>query len=190
MADVVSAFLSGRQAALAEQAHKDALEQNKLRAMVLKHQMDALKIEDQLRTRDLARQNFELLHGQPAADLPSETVTQPQQIPARQGLAGLIPGLPSESPNGVPAAPTPPTAGPMATPEQFTTTGSRPRMFDIPGVPGLNVPGVSVRPQSLEDLTQRAILAQLQKAAFTPQRVGEGQKVVLNGQTIAEGGPR
>lgn len=80
MADVAGAFLRGQQAGQAQLAHKQQLEENKIRLMVLKHSIDRIKLEDQLRAREISMQNAQLLHGQPEADLPQEAVTQTNQI--------------------------------------------------------------------------------------------------------------
>lgn len=206
MADVVDAFLRGHQYGQAESDHQQQLEQNKLHTMILKHQIDALKIESQLRTRELAKSNLELMQGQPAADIPSDTVTTPQQNLPSTGLAGVVSGLIrgrnglNVSPGGPEATPQEPAAdAPAFTPApaaQDTTPGTNDvttrlaRAIQIPGVAGLGVDGVSVRPKSAEDLVQAHIAAAMRDAALKPEKVGPGERVVVNGKTIAEGGPK
>jgi hypothetical protein len=89
MADVVDAFLRGHQAGQSEREHNDALEDNKLRRLVLKHQMDQMKIEDQLRQRAIALENVKLQEGTPEADLTPAT-TQGGVLPSTP-----VPGVPA-----------------------------------------------------------------------------------------------
>jgi hypothetical protein len=193
MADVVDAFMRGHAFAQAESAHEQQLEENKLRTQVLKHQIDSIKIEDQLRARELARQNLELQQGQPNADLPQEGVDQ-TNLPSRS-LAGVVNGLiqarqglmttpGQDTATGTNAAPsfTPAPAAQDTTPG--TTTVSRPAAVNIPGVDALGVPGVSVRPRSLEDL----IRARAQEELTKPYNLGPGEKRFVGGQVVAEGG--
>lgn len=209
MADVMSAFLQGHAAGQNESLHQQQLDENKLRTMVLKHQMDALKIEDQLRARELAKSNLELTQGQPAADIPSDTTTTAQPNLPSTGLAGVVSGLIrgrngfNVSPGGPDVtpepAPAPEAAAPAFTPApaaQDTTPGTNDvttrlaRAIQIPGVPGLGVDGVSVRPKSAEDLVQAHIAAAMRDAALKPEKVGPGERVIVNGKTIAEGGQK
>lgn len=161
MADVVDAFLRGHQAGQSEREHNDALEDNKLRRLVLKHQMDQMKIEDQLRQRAIALENVKLQEGTPEADLTPATT---------QG--GVLPSTPVP---GVPAAAQQPT---------------RMAATQIPGVSspelGINVPGVSVRPRTLEELTRAAIAAEMGK----PYTLAEGGTRMIGGTVIGRGTPK
>lgn len=186
MADVADAFIRGKQAGEASVAHQDALAQNKLRTMILKHQIEGIKIDTELRTRELARQNLELLQGQPEADLPTETFEQPNlpsrsQAGAMTGLPDVVSSLVQQRMGG---------AGPqtLAAPgAQETALGtnqaSRVKPVQIPGVPSLGVEGVSVRPRSLEDLTHASIMAKL----LEPYTLNRGDIRVAGGRVVARG---
>lgn len=183
MADVMAAFLSGHQAAQAEKQHEQALEENKLRTMVLKHQMDGIKIENELRARSLAKENLDLLHGQPEADIPSDQVTTATPNLPSKSLAGVVQGLFGGHSQNMPDA----TAAPEATtpssalvpeaqaaqPDTHPVTSRVVRPVNIPGVPSLGVEGVSVRPQTLEAGVAARQRAELEKALYGKYAPGE-----------------
>lgn len=79
MADVMEAFTRGRAQAGAEQEHTVALAESKLRQQVLKHQLDSLKLEDQIRAHDLikGRADLGLGQGDPDEDLSKPAATLP-----------------------------------------------------------------------------------------------------------------
>lgn len=177
MADVVGAFLQGHQFGQAEIAHQQQLDDNKLRTQVLKHQIEGLKIDDQMRARDLAKQNLELLNNQPAADLPTDTTTTQQPNLPSRNLAGVVTGLiqgrqgmgvDSGTPPPVSSSTPPEQSSTIAAPlAQATVPGTNPvqtttvRPVTIPGVDATNgAPGVapvSIRPRSIEDITRATI---------------------------------
>lgn len=190
MADVMGAFLKGRQVAQQEQEHQQALEENKLRAMVLKHQIDGLKIEDTLRKRALQAQNLSMLQGQPEADLPTESVTQPN-LPSKS-YAGSMTGLPGvvssliDARNGGAAGPSTvlsDTAQPMQPGTNMTT---RRAGVTISGVPEWGIPDIKPTPRSAEDII-RASIAQKMMEPFS---LGPDQERIVGGQVVARGGPR
>jgi hypothetical protein len=181
----------------ATRAHHQQNEENKLRLQVLKHQIDSLKIEDQIRAREIAKGNYDLVSGRPAADIPSEDfTTQQPNLPSRS-LAGMVTGL-IRGQQGAGAEPPPPEPAPTTVPApdaQATMSGTnpitrqRPQAMNIPGVPGLGVPGMSVRPRTAEDLVNAMIASELAK----PQKTGPGETVTipaLGREPIARGGPR
>jgi len=199
MADVMDSFLRGHAAGQAEKEHEQLLEQNKLHMLVLKHQIDGLKIEDQIRARDLAKQNLDLLHGQPEADIPSDAVTTQQPNLPSTNLAGMMTGLMRDRLSGTmgqpadasaaPSASAPPTS--IAAPDaQAPTPGTNPvtnrvvRPITIPGVPGLGVPGVSARPRSAEDLIRTMITTELAK----PYTLKDDEKRMVGDRVVAQGG--
>lgn len=207
MADVVGDFIRGHQAGQAEQDHQQQLEDNKIRSMVLKHQLAGLKIEDQLRAREVAKQQFDLMNNQPAADLPTDTTTTAQPNLPSQNLAGVVNGLVSSrlsgNMGGAPDATAAPAPAPTFTPSPaaqsvapgtnpVTTTAVRP--VTIPGVDAIGdapaVAPVTIRPKSTEDLAAATVRAELAKALNSTYKVAPGEKVQLHGQTIAEGGPK
>jgi hypothetical protein len=175
MADVMGAFLRGRQFAQAEAEHQQVLEENKLRTQILKHQIDGMKIEDQLRTRALQQQNLELMTGQPEADMPRETVSQ--NLPARS-FAGSMTGLPGGD-QTVSSSLSPNAQNP--TPESVT----RAKPVTISGVPQLGVGDVQVRPRSLEDIVRASVATKMME----PYDLARGAKRMIGNQTIAEGEP-
>lgn len=191
----MSAFVQGHQAGQAQQQHQQQLEENKLRMLVLKHHIDGLKIEDQLRTRELQKQNFDLLHGQPEADIPSDNVTTEQPNLPATNLAGMMTELiRGRQPQGMGA----PAAAPVMGQEpasigapgaQASQPGTHPettrvaRPVTISGVPDLGVEGVNVRPQSAEDLVRMMIRTELAK----PYTLAEGAKRYVGGREVARG---
>lgn len=194
MADVAGAYFRGQAAAQAETEHEQQLEDSKLRQKVLKHQIDSLKIEDELRARTVATNNLQLLHGQPEADLPMENVTRTQgNLPSTSvagGMTGPLPGAatsPAVPAAGAAGAPVSTVAAPGA---QDTTTGTndvttrRPQAVQIPGIPSLGVPGTSVRPQSLEDMIRARIAEQMS----TPYTLAPGARRMIGSDVIGTGG--
>lgn len=190
MADVMGAFLKGRQVAQQEQEHQQALEENKLRAMVLKHQIDGLKIEDTLRKRALQAQNLSMLQGQPEADLPTESVTQPN-LPSKSYAGGMtgLPGVVSsliDARNGGAAGPSTMLSDTAQPTLPGTNTTTRRAGVNISGVPEWGVPDTMVRPRSAEEII-RASIAQKMMEPFT---LGPDQERIVGGQVVAHGGPR
>jgi hypothetical protein len=204
MADVMSAFLQGHQFAQAESQHQQQLEENKLRTLVLKHEIDRMKIDDQIRARDLSKQNLDLLHGQPAADIPSDAVTTATPNLPSRNLAGVVQGLiqggqgqgvesgapapvTSSTPPSMPS--TIPAPGAQA-PETLThpETAMVPRAVQIPGVDAFGgapaIPGVSVRPRSMEDVIRAQIAAEMAK----PYTLKDDESRMLGNQVVAKGG--
>jgi hypothetical protein len=164
MADVFEAFAHGQLVGSTVTAHQQQLEENKLRAMVLKHHLQALKVDDALRNRDIALQHEQLLEGTPESEI------QPEP--------------------GVNTAP-PEVLGPGVT---LPEAPKRLAPVQIPGVSvpeaGINVPGFSRRPRTLEELIQAQSAAKLREVALTPQKTGAGERVTVNGHVIAEGPPK
>ena len=177
------------EAARRQQEHQQALEDNKLKQQIFKHQIDRLKIEDQMRSRELARQNFEWMQGQPEATLPHQ-----QNLPSRS-FAGGMTGLPDvvsgmvRDRMGIDAAPEPqqvPSLGTMPAPAaQDTTLGTNRLPVQIPGVG--DVLGVSLMPASLEDMLASSIAAELNKVHTVNP---EDRLVTGAGKVIAEGTKR
>jgi hypothetical protein len=180
MADVVNAFLGGRQAALQEQAHAQQLKDNKLRAQVLKHEIDRMKIDDQLLARQVAIDNFKILHGQPAADLPQEQSQITPENVSPHDLQGVLATLFGKRTSDVSphAAPGPVDQGPGASrPQVGSFTRSRPVSVPVPGIDAFNgapaVPGVSLRPETAEAISDKQRIADILKARFTVHKPGD-----------------
>lgn len=194
MADVMSAWLRGQKAAQAEQQHEQEMEHSKLRQQILKHGIEGLKIEDQIRARTLREENARMMQGQPAADLPSEPVTTQEPNLPSQSNAGVqnLPDVVSNMvrqrmgvgsvPGGVRSfepAPLAQSVDPGTHPE----TTMRPSMMDIPGVEGLGVPGIKIRPQSAEEIVRRAIAAREAEGVT----LNPGQTRTVGGKVVARG---
>jgi hypothetical protein len=181
MADVMERFMRGRAGAQAEQEHAQALEDSKLRQKILKHEIDNLKINDELRGREVQRQNLEMMTGTPAADLPQEAMPHaPNEPPTEQGvqpeggLAGMVRSMmggPMEQRQGAEGL----------QPVPMTRAAAMP----IGGVPEWNIPGVSARPRSLEDLVHASMVQELNKV----RNVNRGSSLFLGTQKIASGEP-
>src|SRR3990167_3353079 len=180
----MGAFSRGQEAARRQEEHKTQQEDNKLRQQIYKNQIERLKIEDQLATRKLTRENFEMMQGQPRADLPQEDYQSPITPTATTvgdagGLQGVIANLVQQR-VGMGEGPTMPGA-PLG-----TQTAQRPAMMQIPGVPALGVPGVNVRPQSLEDVIAGNIAAEMNKAVT----LNPGDRRFVGGELVGEGAGR
>jgi hypothetical protein len=200
MADVMGAFQEGRQFAQQEQLHKQAMEENKLRTMVLKHQIDGMKIEDRLRQRAIEAQNLQMMEGQPEASQPG-TTSYTKNIPSTGSTAGGMTGLPNvvsgmiqarNAEAGGPADVSQTTPGPstlpapaaQATEPQYTPTRTRTPM-KISGVPEMGIPDMSVQPRSAEDIIRASIAAKMAE----PYTLSRGQVRGVGGQIFARGEP-
>lgn len=169
---------------------------NPLQAMNLQR----FAIEHQRQARDVALENAARLEGQPAAEIPSDLVETPvRNLPARNLAAmashavpmaqsGTLADLSIGEPRETPALFTP-------APRAQVQGGTHPEMtrvvrpVQIPGIPALGISGVTVHPRSAEDQIRNQVAAALRTAALTPQKTSPGERVTLNGQVIAEGGP-
>lgn len=102
MADVMGAFLRGHAAGQAELDHAQQLEQNKLRTMVLKHEIDRMKLDDALRADEITRNRAGLALGQESSD--QAEPASPQAMPPSPGpTATTAPPAASEAPTESPA---------------------------------------------------------------------------------------
>src|SRR5262249_30645432 len=140
MADIAGNFIRGRQFAQAEAEHQQALEDSKLRQQVLKHQIDQLKIEDQLRARSIQAQQLQMMQGTPESEMPQEPVQQ-QNLPSRSfagsqtGLPGLVSGMVRDNMGGGDQAGPTSTVSPNAqSPELGTNSVMRPRAVQFSAV--------------------------------------------------------
>lgn len=183
MPNVAESFLRGISAGNAQKAHQEQLEENKLRMQVLKHQIDGLKIQDQVRARELALAHKQMLDGLPAEQLPSENVASQQSIPAQRGLPDIVMQMGVERMGGQGAAPG--FATPEA-PEQFTTTQRMPQAVTIPGIDAFGIPGISVRPQSMEELLRAKMVEKFNE----PFTLGPDQARFVGGEEVARGPKR
>jgi hypothetical protein len=129
----------------------------------LKRQQEQDAINRSLLSRKVATENVGMLEGMPAADVP---LTQ------AEGQGGAL----ASRPMGMAASPG------VQAPNRF-------KAIPIPGVPQLGVEGSTMRPQTQEEQAQQAARAAILKLRTTPQKVARGEKVVLDGETIAEGNP-
>lgn len=189
--------MRGHQYGLAEQQHQQQLEDNKLRSALLKHELDRIKIQDQLSAREVARQNLALQEGQPEAELPHESFTQPN-LPSRSyaGAMGLPGALSSMLRDQVGAdtstvPETPPAPETMAAPAAQATTpgtnslGSRIAPVTIPGVDAYGVGPVGVRPRSLEEKLRESFLAKYNE----PYTLSPGARRFIGDTEVGRGAP-
>lgn len=163
-------FIAGHQAGLQrrnqEQQFQDAQEERGIRKMLLDLQLRHDKLSEAVQKRELAKSNLDLLNGQQFSD-----IAQPIQEGQTNGgfdLALFKPG------QGVPQQ-----------------TAIQP--VNIPGVDELGIPGVSVKPKSLEEILAAQRNAELQKVLLTPQKTGPGETVTVPGlgpEPIASGGEK
>lgn len=214
MADVTAAFLQGHAAGQAEREHNAALEQNKLHAMILKHQLDALKIDDAMRGQQIAASLLQLREGRSAPDGPMSTVPAgpstgpsanvgwPVPGPYRDAVrpdgttpafAGVDLGGPEPIPRAAPVLFTgQPTEDPPPT-QQVPTHG--PARWDPVVFPALNLPEVgitqpatSIRPRTDTELAAATARAELTKSLMGAHVLPAGSVLNVGGQTIASGG--
>lgn len=172
MADVTGAFIAGHQAGQQVAEHQQALEDNKLRRMVLQHQLSQLKVEDALRNRDIAIQNASFLEGRPAADLPQQPIgegdTSGTNIPAV--APGVVPQQTKVAPVNIPG---------VSVPEL-----------------GIDQPGTSITPRSAEQIFAQQLRQKMAENAMTPYTLtapeGGTSTRYENGVQVASvsGGPK
>jgi hypothetical protein len=159
VADVFGAFQQGAQLADAESAHAQQLQENKLRTMVLRHELDRMKTEDALREYEIKQRHAELQfgaqQGQPAASFPPKPTTIPT---APSG--SVAPGVDLPQASGV-------------GPEVVPTRGPQPVQF--PGLPQElgGGEGYSRTPNTLEELVAERKRAELEKAMYTKFDTGQ-----------------
>lgn len=196
MADVASAFIRGHQAGQAASAHEQATAENKIRTMILKHEMDRMKVDDAVREYSLKHAaqeaGFSALQGQPEAAIPGVQVGQ--RLPdtaaggASTGLRDIVSSLvqgPQPGDAG-PANPEPPTGGladlvKAMQPGQATPSAGRkvftPVQFSgLPAAVGGGTAAYTRTPQSKEELDRAAIA--LRRAEQPSQIVGPEQSLV------------
>lgn len=142
-------------------------ETRKLQQQILKHSVDRLKIQDQLENRKAALETAAMLQGQPAPEVQT-TAPEATSMPY-PGQIGPGPSL---------------GGGPQ------TTVGALP-LIPIPGVTGegINIPSVSIRPQSQQQQdaqTMQQLLTKLKIQALEPYTLAEGGQRVTPSLT---GGP-
>lgn len=153
---------AGQQRKKTEQDFADAQEERGIQKMLLDLQMRKHKIDEAIQKRELAKGNVDLMQGQPFANL---------SRPVNEGESG-----------GYDLA--------NVTPEQGIPQQRVIDPVNIPGVEELGVPGVSVKPRSMEEIVGAQTQAKFRDLMLTPQKVGPGEKVMVGGQTLAEGGPK
>lgn len=126
--------------------------------MLLQHRMKQLKIDERLQARQAAIQNLQTMSGQSQADIPEEALSP---LSAREEVAGVEGQAFGEGP-------TPRNIAPM----------------NIPGIEELNIPGISVRPQTLEQQLAQQIALFSAKEAAEIRPVARGGSLVRGGTEI------
>lgn len=181
MADVFANYIRGIQAGQAQQAHQEQQAENKLRMQILKHQIEGLKIQDQVNARKMALEHYVILSGLPEALQPGtkQTNLQSKSLAGAQGLPDVVSSLMSAQAGTPQAAMTAPEAQELQPETRFQATP-----VNIPGVEAYGIPGMSLAPRSLEDL----IRAQMAMKAMEPVTLGPGQRRFVGGRQVAEGG--
>lgn len=188
--DVMGAFFRGQAAAGRAQADQQALQENKLRLMVLKHQIDGLKIEDQVRQRRMAAEHYSLLEGLPEAQMPTEPVSQPN-LPSTShaggmtGLPGVVSGMSEMAAPGPAPGPTMPAPAAQAA-QPGTNMTTRRQGVTFGAIPEMGIPSATVQPRSMEEILRAQVMAKLNE----PFTLNPGDRRFMGGQKIAEGAPR
>lgn len=185
--NLIAGMQAGQQRKQQEQEFANAQEDRGIRKMLLDLELRKTKIEEAVHRRELVKGNFDLQNGQPNAD-----IAQPiQEGQTGAPLMPQMPGGPSmplseAAPAGFGAPPMTMTA-PTTAPMQGTIAP-----VNIPGVDELGVPGVSVKPRSMEDLIGAQTAAKYRDIMMTPQKAGPGETITLpgTGQVLAQGGEK
>jgi hypothetical protein len=161
--------MAGHQAGQASREHEARLAENKLQAMVLKHHLSALKLDDQLRQQQIAEHVAALQEGRPARDFYTSV---PQAPPG-----SVAPGV----------------TMPNAAPPEVVKTAPAP--VTIPGIDvpelGIAAPGTTRTPRTMEDLLQQHILTKQLENDLTLHNVPQGGTLTTGGgKVVARGQPR
>lgn len=195
---VSAAFERGRKRKMEQDREEQLQESRKLEQDILRHRIKAIdlqnKIEPQLKARQLQEQNYRMRQGTPGepTNIPQSMRDVLMQNTARVKEAQIPGGLPPQEFDV-------PTPGNPA--QQF----QHPEM-DISGVEGVegfpDVPGMSLRPQTEEQVQQKSMAAMLNKIQMEAMgkrmeessklhNLSNGSKLVnAAGKTVAEGGPK
>jgi hypothetical protein len=172
MADIAGAIARGLAVGQSIKAHREASEQNKLETQLLKHRIDALKIDDALREYDVKKQHAQM-------QFESEQGTP-------QGAYGYSPGVPVAPPDTMPGVTMP---GPTAGVAERGAPLNPPVVQEpaLPDVVGGGAPGFARQPLNLEQqIAQRNIEARA-KAFHEPYNVGVGQERRFGPDLVGQG---
>jgi hypothetical protein len=168
--EFIQAFHAGRAAKDKEELLARDAEDRKLQQQILKHQIDRLKIQDAITARAAAQENAALMEGRPARRNPNVTPMAPT-VAEPTLEAGLqtrgFPGAAGPSAQG-PTVAAPPglegqlmrrnLGGLVPTVPQTSVNIPDAREYlpnepvNVPGIPGLGVPGVSITPRTQEEV--------------------------------------
>lgn len=149
----------------AEEDRQRAQEDRKLQQQVLKHQIDRLKLQDALENRAAAMDQFKMLQGQPAQEVP---------VSAPQATSMPYPGQVGEGPSMGGGTGTVATTLPKVT---------------VPGIEEIGLPSVQLQPQSLQQLLQQRQEETLQQAFLKrqePYTLREGDRRMVGDDMVAE----
>lgn len=173
----IQGALAGQQVREARRRQQQEQEDRKIEQQLLQHRIRELKIQDQLRARQLALEDVKLLEGQSEADL-AASAFEPGSIGGRVESAG----------------PTAGTTEPTLPGQVESLGGLLPtlmRAVQVPGVSELGRPGLAVRPRSLEQLRALQVAQKRAEEAERLFPVGPGTTVVRGtGEVVARGAPR
>lgn len=190
----IAGHAAGQQSLQREQDLESAKQERSLRTMILKHQIDAFKIEDALHAQAVARANLQQLQGMPQSEL--EQVLPGNALPARNLATAMNPvpsGQSSVSGDTVTGGVEGPISGVPLPNAQEPNIGR----VQIPGLPAIGdqpaVPGISVRPQTLQEQLaarrQQELEAAMNKVVVT-QEGATATIPALGNQPIARGGAK
>ncbi|HYE84840.1 MAG TPA: hypothetical protein VEA16_00695 [Vicinamibacterales bacterium] len=141
---IISAFVAGRQLLDQQRRRQQEDEDRALEREGLQIRLKALKLEERMRARGLAKDNFEMLEGRPESELLN--VRQPgQAMPANAVTTMNEAGLPTQA-------------------TRKTVT--------IPGIEELGVGDVTMQPQSMEDILRARAAEERRRILETPREVG------------------
>lgn len=153
----IDSYAAGQQARTHKRLEQNAEEDRDIEKQLLQHRLRELKISEKIRAREAAKNNYDMQQGTPEADLPRKASSSP-------GME--IPGGISIPPISVPNA------------------GAHERMapVNVPGIEEWGIPGVSRRPQSMEEVLQELLTQKRGEARSRGYELGEGESVAVPGQ--------
>lgn len=157
---LIEAMIQGKEYAHQNKRREWEEEDRGIEKDLLSHRLRDLKIQDRLRARNAAMANLEALEGQPEASFPRNATDA--------DMTRVTPGLPGTVPREGMVQPNVPTV-------------------NIPGIDELGVPGVSRKPNTLEQILAMQLAELKQKAMWTPRNVSRGGKTVIPGMAGEDG---
>lgn len=164
---MIQAFAQGQQAARNQRLNAQEIEDRDIEKKLLAHRLRELKLTDELNKRKMALENLQMVSGQRQNEIPSNMLEPltPQQLEGDKS-SGMIATMP----------------------ETIQPAERNIKRMDIPGSDELGIPGVSLRPDTMEQqLADLAAKSQIQEM-YKAHSVGAGG-LWMGGRLVAPGRP-